>query len=179
MRSPLLQCLLGAMVGVGATPALAHDSLGAESCQSCHADAWAAWKESPHARARDVLTPAQQRDARCVSCHSPNEADQKIVGVSCETCHGGGQYYSARYVMKDAELARLSGLVDPSEKQCRSCHDESSPSVRPFDFAARVKAIDHWSVERAKRAARTVPAPFRLGLVPKKTSAAMGLGGTK
>jgi hypothetical protein len=55
--------------------------------------------------------------------------------------------------MKDAELARLLGLTDPTEKGCRSCHDTSSPSLRPFEFAQKLKAIDHWTQERAKRKA--------------------------
>lgn len=131
--------------------AAAYDFLGSESCQSCHPEAYAAWRASAHARAKETLTTPQQKDARCLSCHSPNEADQRVAGVSCEACHGGGQYYSARYVMKDPELARLVGLVDPSEKSCRTCHDASSPSLKPFDFASRLKAIDHWSAERAKR----------------------------
>ena len=143
--------LLLALLLLLAGAALAYDFLGAESCQLCHPDAWLAWKSSAHARAKDVLTPQQQRDARCLSCHSPNEADQKMTQVTCETCHGGGQYYSAKYVMKDPELARLVGLVDPSEKACRGCHDGSSPSLKPFEFAAKLKAIDHWSVERQKR----------------------------
>lgn len=142
------------VVAVGVVPqALAFDFLGPESCQSCHPEAYAAWRVSPHARAKESLSPAQARDARCLSCHSPSETEQRQSGVGCETCHGGGQYYAPRYVMKDAELARLLGLVDASEKACRTCHDASSPSLRKFDFAAKVKAIDHWSVERAKRSA--------------------------
>lgn len=149
-----------------ASAASAYDFLGAESCQSCHPDAYSAWKASPHARAKDVLSPTQQRDARCLSCHSPSETEQRQAGVTCETCHGGGQYYSPKFVMKDPELARLSGLVDPTEKACRACHDASSPSVKPFDFATKLKAMDHWSTERAKRkesAARTpqVKKPFQ------------------
>lgn len=130
----------------------ASDYLGSESCQSCHPDAYAAWQATPHARSRDALSPQQRQKAACVSCHSPNEADDGVAQVGCESCHGPGLYYSARYVMKDAELARLSGLVDPTEKACRACHDDASPSVRPFDFPAALKAIDHWSVERQKRA---------------------------
>jgi hypothetical protein len=133
------------------TAAGAYDFLGAESCQSCHPEAYLAWKASPHSRAKDVLSPLQQRDARCLSCHSPSDVDQKQAGVTCETCHGGGQYYSPKYVMKDPELARLAGLMDPTEKLCRGCHDASSPSLKPFDFASRLKAMDHWSVERAKK----------------------------
>jgi formate-dependent nitrite reductase cytochrome c552 subunit len=121
----------------------AHDFLGAESCQSCHAEAYAQWKASPHARAKEVLSPAQQKDARCLSCHSPNEAESKVVGVSCETCHGGSQYYSASFVMKDPELARHVGLLDPAEKSCRACHDASTPAMKPFDFTTKLKAIAH------------------------------------
>jgi hypothetical protein len=108
------------------------------------------------------LSPQQQRDARCLSCHSPNQNDQRAAQVTCETCHGAGQYYAARFVMKDSELARLAGLVDPGEKRCRACHDGSSPSLKPFDFKEKLKAIDHWTVERkrrAERAALTVAAP--------------------
>lgn len=142
---------LAMCVGLGSGLARAYDSLGPESCQGCHPDAYAAWKTSPHARAKESLPGRSQADARCLSCHSPAESDQKVVAVGCETCHGGGQYYATRYVMKDAELARLVGLIDPTEKQCRSCHDSSSPSLRPFDFAAALKAMDHWTAERARR----------------------------
>jgi hypothetical protein len=139
---------------VSATGAAAYNYLGPESCQGCHPDAYAAWRASAHARSKETLSPAQQHDARCTSCHSPAEADQRVANISCESCHGGGEYYSARYVMKDADLARLVGLVDPVEKSCRTCHDASSPSLKPFDFASKLKAIDHWSVEREKRNAK-------------------------
>jgi hypothetical protein len=162
MRSLHSRTILVVSLTALASSALAHDFLGAESCQACHPDAWAAWQTSSHARAKDVLSPTQQKDARCLSCHSPNDVEQRVAHVSCETCHGGGQYYSARHVMKDPELARLAGLVDPGEKSCRACHDGSSPSLKPFDFKEKLKAIDHWSVERKKRedkAALPAPAP--------------------
>ncbi len=142
----------------------AADLLGPESCKGCHPAAYEAWTQSKHARATDSLSEAQKQDARCLSCHAPQQSSQGVSHVTCETCHGGGQYYSAAYVMKDAELARLVGLQDPSEKACRTCHDASSPSLKPFDFAESLKAIDHWSVERAKRAARAeadTPAPAK------------------
>lgn len=134
-----------------ALPALGHGYLGAESCQGCHPDAYAAWRTSAHSRAREALSSTQLKDARCLSCHSPQEGDKQVENVTCETCHGGGQYYSSRYVMKDSELSRLVGLLDPSEKGCRTCHDSSSPSLKTFDFAAKLKAIDHWTKERERR----------------------------
>ena len=133
--------------------ALAADFVGAESCKACHAEAFASWRTSKHARAFDSLSSQQKADARCTTCHAPDLREQKVAGVTCETCHGGGQYYAPQYVMKDPELSRLVGLVDPSERQCRGCHDASSPSLRPFEFAEKLKLIDHWSEERARRKA--------------------------
>jgi Cytochrome c7 and related cytochrome c len=142
----------------------AFDHLGAEACQSCHQEAYAAWKLSAHARSKDTLSPAQQKDIRCLSCHSPNEADHRVQQVSCESCHGGGQYYTPRFVMKDAELVRLAGLLDVSEKSCKTCHDASSPSLKPFEFGSKLKQIDHWTKERDKRKAKGNTPPPR----PKK-----------
>jgi formate-dependent nitrite reductase cytochrome c552 subunit len=141
--------LFGLVVFLGSTLAFAYDFLGPETCQGCHPDAYQQWRASAHSRAKDALTPTAQKDARCLSCHSPNEADQRVTGISCETCHGGGQYYAARYVMRDPELSRLVGLVDQSEKACRTCHDTSSPSLKPFDFVAKLKAIEHKSSVKA------------------------------
>ena len=144
-------------------PALsaAADFLGPESCKGCHPAAYEAWSQSKHARAADSLSDAQRKDARCLSCHSPEQSAQTVAHVTCETCHGAGQYYSPSYVMKDAELARLVGLVDPTEKACRNCHDASSPSLKPFNFVEALKAIDHWTAERAaqKNARAEAPAP--------------------
>ncbi|MGA9524143.1 MAG: multiheme c-type cytochrome [Myxococcaceae bacterium] len=151
-----------------ATPVAAADFMGAESCKACHPEAYAAWRTSKHARAYETLSPQQKKDARCVSCHAPDLRVQGVAGVTCETCHGGGQYYSPEYVMKDPELARLVGLIDPSEKQCRSCHDASSPSIHAFEFGDKLKLIDHWSAERARRAAP--PPPPKKAPAPKKRS---------
>jgi Cytochrome c7 and related cytochrome c len=131
--------------------AQAFDFVGSESCRTCHPEAFEAWRQSKHARAKESLTPLQQKDARCVTCHSPNEAEQSVAHVTCETCHGGGQYYATSFVMKDTELVRLVGLTDPSEKGCRTCHDASSPSLKPFEFVEKLKAIDHWTAERQRR----------------------------
>ncbi|MFN0061212.1 MAG: cytochrome c3 family protein [Myxococcaceae bacterium] len=124
---------------------MASEFLGPESCQSCHPEAYLAWKRSRHARATESLSPEQRQDIRCLTCHSPEQARSEQVGVTCETCHGSGQHYSPAYVMKDAELARLVGLLDPSEKSCKACHDAQSPSLEPFNFADKLKLIDHWT----------------------------------
>jgi hypothetical protein len=160
--------IVAAALAVLPPSALGADFVGAESCKACHPAAFAAWRTSKHARAFESLSAQQKGDARCASCHAPDLREQKIAGVTCEACHGGGQYYAPQYVMKDPELSRLVGLVDPSERQCRGCHDASSPSLRPFEFAEKLKLIDHWSEERARRKAsqpKKAPPP-----PPKKKS---------
>jgi hypothetical protein len=58
--------------------------------------------------------------------------------------------------MRDAELAKAAGLVAaPDARACAMCHDDSTPSMRPFDPATAMQAIDHWSKERASRTAKT------------------------
>ncbi|MCL2178458.1 MAG: cytochrome c family protein [Cystobacterineae bacterium] len=124
---------------------LADDFVGPETCQGCHPQAYAQWKASAHARAMEGLKAEQRRDSRCLSCHAPAWTSQAQPGVGCESCHGGGQHYSKGFIMKDEELSRLLGLVDPSEKTCRSCHDGFEPSVEGFDFQKKLKAIEHWT----------------------------------
>src|SRR5438309_1459949 len=59
-----------------AVPALARAQAAAgytgnESCKTCHAEAYEAWKTGPHARALASLGQKAARDGRCVSCHAP------------------------------------------------------------------------------------------------------------
>jgi hypothetical protein len=134
-------------------PGVAHAQnygyVGPENCKACHPRAYELWKNGPHAHAMQSLEGRSAKDGRCLSCHAP-QAEKGIAAVTCESCHGPGQYYSPAYVMKDAELSRAVGLEDPGEKSCRSCHDASSPSLKSFDFKEKLKTIDHWTVEKKK-----------------------------
>lgn len=126
-------------------PALSHagDKVGPETCKACHPAAYEAWLASPHARARESLPASSRDEPRCLSCHAP-DAEDGLAGVSCEACHGGGRAYSPRYVMRDPELARAVGLLDPGEKTCAGCHTESTPSLVKFEFERKLPLIQHW-----------------------------------
>jgi hypothetical protein len=164
-----LAVVLPSVVACLSALAFAADRVGSESCGACHAKAYQIWRVDPHARAAQSLTEAQRQMPSCTICHAPELAQRSLdaaaqapvplqddgraeAGVGCESCHGAGQYYSPIYVMRDGELARAVGLIDPGQKSCLACHSVSTPSLTPFDFAAKVKLIDHWSAEREARA---------------------------
>jgi cytochrome c554/c'-like protein len=157
---PLATAALLALVPAAALAA--GDLIGPETCKACHPAAYDAWRESPHARALDAVPEARRKDARCTTCHAP-DLDKGAASVSCETCHGGGRMYAHAYVMRDRELARAVGLVDPGEKTCLACHTESTPSLQRFEYARKLPLIDHWTTDRAQRAGRAgaPPAPAR------------------
>jgi Cytochrome c554 and c-prime len=147
---PTLTALAAAVLP--AVAAYAQGYIGAETCKACHPAAYEAWRDGPHAHALDRLPAASQKDARCTSCHAP-AADQGAQGVTCETCHGQGRLYAQSYVMRDRELARAVGLVDPGERTCTACHTESTPSLRPFRHAEKLPLIQHWGAPAQPRAA--------------------------
>jgi hypothetical protein len=135
----------------------AGDTVGPETCRACHASAYEAWLASPHARAREALPERSRNEPRCLSCHAP-DAEDGLAGVSCEACHGAGRTYSAPYVMRDPELARAVGLVDPGPRTCAACHTESTPSLVRFEYDRKLQLIRHWD-EPPKAAAPAPPAP--------------------
>ncbi|RMG19579.1 MAG: hypothetical protein D6729_04855 [Deltaproteobacteria bacterium] len=149
---------LGIALALVAVPLLAWaaDPVGAATCATCHPDAYEAWKRGPHARAEAALGPRQQKNARCLRCHAPAR-QAGFEGVQCEACHGAGQYYYPEYVMRDAELARAVGLVDPDASTCARCHDETAPNLEPFDFDRKRARIRHWPAEAAPTGEATAP----------------------
>jgi hypothetical protein len=131
--------------------AVAQNFIGAKRCETCHQWEYQVWLSGPHAHAQRSLSAAELKDGKCNTCHTmvPTQVDdEKFAGVQCESCHGGGRYYYPGYVMKDRELARLVGLVDPTAEQCQRCHNEAAPSIKPFDFASMWAKIDHGRAAR-------------------------------
>jgi len=131
-------------------PAAPADTVGAETCKSCHPLAYEAWRYGPHARGLESLPEARRKDAQCTSCHAP-DAGKGLAGVSCETCHGAGRLYSQPYVMRDPELARAVGLLDPGERTCATCHNESTPSLGRFEYAKKLALIEHGGDREARK----------------------------
>jgi hypothetical protein len=154
MGARLFAAGLGLLVFGVAGSAFATDFVGAETCRTCHQPEYQQWKSSGHATALTRLSPAQQRDRVCRSCHTmaPLSEEQNLAGVQCESCHGAGGFYALRYVMKDRTLAHLLGLKDVAEESCAGCHTADGPSVVPFTFKDKVDQVRHLPAKGEKEA---------------------------
>ena len=99
--------------------------VGAKECASCHFDQFLTWRNSPHAKAFDILPTKYRGDASCLKCHTTGHGEPSgftslqqtpnLVGNSCEGCHGAGS--------KHAEVAKSFGkqkLTEQQDKYVRS-----------------------------------------------------------
>lgn len=151
---------------------LAHPKyLGTKGCKLCHiapstGNQMKVWTNGPHAKAYKSLASEEakklgaakgiadpQKAPECLKCHvtgygQPAEhfSDKYSMeeGVSCESCHGPGEHYAKKEVFeKGKEEAIRLGLIEPTEAVCKKCHNEESPSYKPFNFEEFSKKIAH------------------------------------
>jgi hypothetical protein len=123
---------------------------GADTCKSCHAPAYAWWKETQHGRAYTTLESRhKQFNLSCVSCHVTGYAKpggaaivqtQGLTHVGCESCHGAGSLHVAD---PDTEPAR--GMTkSPTVSVCKECHTPEHSDKFEFDtYVARLRAPGH------------------------------------
>lgn len=136
--------------------------VGAKMCKACHqtekqGKQFDIWQKSAHAKAFETLkSPAAEKikkgaaeASECLACHAIT-ADAKLTpdGVQCESCHGAGSAYKNMAIMKDKTKAIAAGLNDlfakgAAEKQCRTCHNEKSPTHKEFKFEEMWAKIKH------------------------------------
>ena len=127
------------------------------------------WQASPHAKAYEVLASPEakaiakkkgiadpQKAPECLKCHVTGYGKDKSMfaasfdmkeGVGCEACHGPGSKYKSMKVMKDTYAGKVKpetvGLVMPTEKTCKTCHNPESPTYKKFDFKTFYAKIAH------------------------------------
>ena len=130
--------------------------IGALKCKICHnkpekGEQYKKWADGPHANAMSSLSAEEAKDPKCIKCHSTvGGVDADLVatlkiteGVSCESCHGPGSMYKSNSVMKNKEMALAKGMIEPTEKVCKKCHNEESPNYKGFNYDEYVKKIAH------------------------------------
>lgn len=147
------------------TPLVEAAYIGLAKCVMCHKSrdtSVTVYEGTKHAKALDSLKSDEAKkysddplnDSFCLSCHTTgltdaggydpaaeDETRMKLAGVQCEACHGPGGKYMKTMKSRDESVA--GGLVVPSEKTCRKCHNSLSPTFKEFKFDDAVKAIAH------------------------------------
>lgn len=70
-----------------------------------------------------------------------------LQAVGCEACHGPGSKYKSKKIMQAIFAGELDGttvgLTKISEKTCTGCHNEESPTFKPFNYGERKVEIAH------------------------------------
>ena len=151
--------------------AASHGFIGVEGCKICHkseksGNQYGIWLASGHAKAYETLgTPAAKEAAaklglsgnpqemdQCLGCHVTGHGVEKALlgekysiteGVGCESCHGAGADYKSKKVMEDHAASVAAGMIVPTAETCKTCHNEKSPSYKPFDFEKFYAKIAH------------------------------------
>jgi hypothetical protein len=148
--------------------------IGNTKCKMCHNSPKKGaihdiWAKTKHATAYATLASEEskkiakekgikdaQQDAKCLICHvsgygQPNSDKYSVEeGVGCEACHGPGEKYWPIKVMSDKKVAMENGLVEPTEELCVSCHNEKSPTYKPFVFKDAYKLVEHHAPKAEK-----------------------------
>jgi len=112
------------------------------------------------------LKTAPEKSPECLSCHvtgwgtetgyqlEVDPLDKKAVkknkdlsAVGCESCHGAGKLYKSKKTMigiADGSIkGETVGFETITEKTCTVCHNKKSPTYKPFDYAVRIKDVQH------------------------------------
>lgn len=170
MRRIVILVLALTFICVTAGLAQDHAYIGVKRCSMCHKGEakgmiFEKWSEGPHAKAYTALAGEAamqvytdlskegnpQEDPECLKCHVAGygeaaEVTAKVVmdeGVTCEACHGAGGDYWKKTIMEDREAAIANGMNADPKAQCTKCHNEESPTYKPFNVDERWAQISH------------------------------------
>ena len=113
-----------------------------------------------------------QKAAECVKCHATavGEPDDRLMrgfdrlaGVQCESCHGPGEKHMKARMAAAATLSGAGGdgsalqevpkdeiLGRPTLATCTSCHNEGSPSFKPFCYKKRLAEVSHFDPRKQR-----------------------------
>lgn len=153
---------------------------GTKLCGTCHKSgkggtAYAVWEKTAHANAyKTLLTDEAKKVAAkagvkgapneaeaCLKCHVTGGGTAKNIeasfkkeeGVGCESCHGAASAYKMLHSKGDLEKSKAAGL-NPGEKTakaCQTCHNEESPTYKPFKLEEAWAKIEHTGPKKADK----------------------------
>jgi hypothetical protein len=118
-------------------------------------------KATEYGKARGIAEP--QKSEQCLKCHVTafgvakeelHKSFDPTLGVQCESCHGPGEnHLKARMAAaaeapegeapKYAAIPSEEIIANPTMQTCLGCHNEESPSFKPFCFHKFREDIRH------------------------------------
>lgn len=130
------------------------------------------WSKTPHSKAYENLASDKakevgkkvgvdepQKSEKCLKCHvTAYGVDAKEIkasfkmenGVQCESCHGPGEDHQKKRfaeAMKKGEapspITADEIKVSRSLDTCKKCHNDESPTYKPFCLKERMEKIEH------------------------------------
>ncbi|MHC4077034.1 MAG: multiheme c-type cytochrome, partial [Planctomycetota bacterium] len=135
--------------------------------------AFTKWAAGQHAKAWETLGTAAakkvgekegvkdpQTSPKCLKCHvTAHGVEKKKIkrgfkvkaGVQCESCHGPGEKHAkARFKAAMGKVAEGRAVLPAGEinarpelKVCLDCHNDKSPTFKPFCLKMRLAKIEH------------------------------------
>ncbi|MGD8863826.1 MAG: cytochrome c family protein [Myxococcales bacterium] len=126
--------------------------VGSRECRTCHPRIYEQWKDSRHARALlSLMQHDEDESLDCLKCHvtgllapsgfTPFEPDERVSGVTCESCHGPGSVHVGLMALRretDDLQIRRGSLAD-----CTTCHDSyNSPDFEPEAYWKKIAHED-------------------------------------
>jgi hypothetical protein len=130
------------------------------------------WSQTPHANAFKTLAGAKakqvakelgiddpQKSQKCLKCHvTAYGVDAKLIkasfkaehGVQCESCHGPGENHQKKRMKEAMQKGAEPSPIDAAEvtslrspEACTKCHNQESPTYKPFCLVERMTKIEH------------------------------------
>ena len=136
------------------TPALQGEAyVGNAVCRACHAEAFAVYEKTSHAKAWATLEAAgKQCDVGCIQCHSVGFMEpggpcsmktlEGFKDVGCENCHGPGQAHVADPSNRAGWGEKF--VAKPTESTCLTCHTpEHSDLFKYENYLPKVLGVGH------------------------------------
>jgi hypothetical protein len=144
---------------------------------------FAAWQKADHSKAFERLASDEakkvakekgiddpQKSDKCLKCHTTafglaadaiKKGFDPKQGVQCETCHGPGDaHMKARFAAAaDAKPGEVQKIPEGEiiskidQKTCLVCHNDESPTFKPFCFYERLAKIQHFDPRKERSAA--------------------------
>jgi hypothetical protein len=123
--------------------------VGTKECAACHFEQFMAWRNTPHAKAYDILPEKYRTDASCLKCHTTGHGTPtgfkslketpNLVGNSCENCHGPGSEHSKvaksfgqqKLNEQQQKYVRSTIYLMQPKNVCAECHLASKHQAHP------------------------------------------------